>query len=88
MRHSPTERSQPKPKKRVVVYHVAPSSFFGRLLAFVLAVAIVVAALFVSLLVFWVILTIVLCVVVYAWWASRRGYSGKSRDINVDHRQE
>ena len=78
MQGRPTERLQPEPRKRVVVYHVAPSSFLGRIFSLLLAVAILIAALFFSLLIFWIILTVVLFFIVYACWAFRRGYSGDS----------
>ena len=88
MRDRPARRSQPEPKKRVVIYHVAPSSFWGRVFAFFLAAVILVVALFISFMVFWAILTIVLFLIIYVLWTSRRSYEGKSKEINVDHGQE
>ena len=87
-RRPPTEEAGRQTRKTVVTYHVAPTSFLGRLLAFVLAIVILVAALFISFLVFWVVLTIVLFLIVYALWASRRAPRKPDRVIDAERKQE
>lgn len=67
----------------MVIYHVAPSSFWGRVFASFMVIVVLLAALFVSFLVFWVILTFVLFLIVYLWLTSRGVRQQEGKIINI-----
>ena len=52
----------------VVVYRASPTTFLGRLLAFLLTVFVLVAAFFFSLIIFSIVFVVVLFFLAYASW--------------------
>ncbi len=88
MTKPPLEETSRLERRAVVTYHVAPTSFLGRIFAFVLAAVVLVAALFISFMVFWAVLTIVLFAIIYAMWASRHGPRNTARVLDADRERD
>lgn len=83
----PFEKTSRLVRKTVITYHIAPTSFLGRVFAFVLAAVILIAALLMSLMLFWAVLTIVLFLIIYALWASRGTRRNRDKVIDSEGRQ-
>jgi len=70
---------------RVVVYRLQPTTFLGRIAAFVIAVLMLVGVFLFSLLLFSVLLVGTLLLVGYALWRTRRMTQPRGRVIDADH---
>lgn len=63
----------------VVVYRASPTTFLGRLLAFLLTVFVLVAAFFFSLIIFSIVFVVVLFFLAYASWVFWRSNQRQAR---------
>lgn len=76
------------PKRKVVVYQFRPTTFLGRVLAFLILISMLVVVFVFSIVLFSILLTGIFCLFGYAFWRSHHMTNRQSRVIDVESKRE